>query len=68
MLPQSDGGGRDQEEPGGEKVDLEGNRSYLEGTWRVVKTTLNILQLKKKDHYLVVRPGEQAPGREGDIR
>ena len=37
----------------------------MEGTWWVAKIRINSLQLKKKDNHLVVKPGEQAPGREG---
>jgi hypothetical protein len=49
-------------------MNLEGHWSTLEGTWRVAENGLNLLQLKKKDNYLVAEPGEQAPGREGGAR
>jgi hypothetical protein len=49
-------------------MNLEGHWSTLEGTWRVAENGLNLLQLKKKDNYLVAEPGEQAPGREGGGR
>ena len=47
-------------------MNMEAGGSYLEGTWWVAKNMLNQLQLKKKDYYLAVEPGEQAPGREGN--
>ncbi len=62
MLSQPDPGGRDQKELGGKMTNLEGGWRYLEGTWRLAKNSLNLLQLKKKRTYLVVEPGEQAPG------
>ena len=43
---------------------MEGVWNTLEAPWRVGKTTLNYSQLKKKDNYLVVKPGEQGRGRE----
>jgi hypothetical protein len=46
-------------------MNMEAGGSYLEGTWWVAENGLNLLQLKKKDNYLVAEPGEQAPGREG---
>ena len=64
MLPQPDLGGRDQAEPGGRIMNLEGRWRYLEGTWRVAKNWLNYLQIKKKDTCLAAEPGEQGPGRD----
>lgn len=47
-------------------MNLEAAWSTLEGTWWVAENRLNSLQLKKKDNYLVVEPGEQGPGGRGE--